>query len=86
MCGIAGIFLKEGAPDQASLLDALSVMRHRGPEDIGLHLSGQIGLAFTRLSIIDLDHGQQPLYSSDNNLCLIGNGEIYNGRNQSSAG
>ncbi|MCB1823807.1 MAG: asparagine synthase (glutamine-hydrolyzing) [Gammaproteobacteria bacterium] len=78
MCGIAGIFVKEGTPDQASLLDALSVMRHRGPEDIGLHLSGQIGLAFTRLSIIDLDHGQQPIYSSDNNLCLIGNGEIYN--------
>lgn len=78
MCGIAGIFLQEHIPDQACLLDALSVLRHRGPDDIGLHAFEQIGLTFTRLSIIDLDHGHQPLYSHDKNLCLIGNGEIYN--------
>ncbi|MCB1920124.1 MAG: asparagine synthase (glutamine-hydrolyzing) [Candidatus Competibacteraceae bacterium] len=78
MCGIAGLFLKEHTLNQAVLLDVLSVMRHRGPDDIGIHLSDQMGLAFTRLSIIDLDHGQQPLYSADKNLCLVGNGEIYN--------
>ncbi|MCB1771443.1 MAG: asparagine synthase (glutamine-hydrolyzing), partial [Candidatus Competibacteraceae bacterium] len=78
MCGIAGVFLQEHTPDQACLLDVLSVLRHRGPDDIGLHAFEQIGMAFTRLSIIDLDHGHQPLYSTDKNLCLIGNGEIYN--------
>ncbi len=78
MCGISGVFLKERTPERACLLDALSVMRHRGPDDKGLHLSEHIGLAFTRLSIIDLDHGQQPLYNHDKSLCLIGNGEIYN--------
>jgi asparagine synthase (glutamine-hydrolysing) len=78
MCGIAGVFLKERTPERAVLVDALSALRHRGPDDSGLHLSQQIGLAFTRLSIIDLDHGQQPLYNHDQSLCLIGNGEIYN--------
>ena len=78
MCGIAGVFLKGRNPDRSRLLDALAVLHHRGPDDNGLHLSGQIGLTFTRLSIIDLDHGQQPLYSHDKSLCLIGNGEIYN--------
>ncbi|MFZ4791045.1 MAG: asparagine synthase (glutamine-hydrolyzing) [Candidatus Competibacteraceae bacterium] len=78
MCGIAGVFLKERTPERSILLDTFAVLRHRGPDDNGLHLSAQIGLAFTRLAIIDLDHGQQPLYSRDQSLCLIGNGEIYN--------
>lgn len=78
MCGIAGIFLKEETPNRAYLSAALSALQHRGPDDTGLYLSEHIGLAFTRLSIIDLDHGQQPLYNHDKSLCLIGNGEIYN--------
>jgi len=78
MCGIAGIFLKTRAPDRARLLEALATLRHRGPDDTGLHQSEHVGLAFTRLSIIDLDHGQQPLYNADKSLCLVGNGEVYN--------
>ncbi|HQC73053.1 MAG TPA: asparagine synthase (glutamine-hydrolyzing) [Candidatus Competibacteraceae bacterium] len=78
MCGIAGVFLNTAAPDQARLSAALAALHHRGPDDSGLHIGAQVGLAFTRLSIIDLDHGHQPLYSADKTLCLIGNGEIYN--------
>jgi asparagine synthase (glutamine-hydrolysing) len=55
-----------------------TTLRHRGPDDVGMHLDGRVGLTQTRLSIIDLSGGHQPLFSADRNLALIANGEIYN--------
>ena len=51
---------------------------HRGPDDEGYYLSGQIGLGFRRLSIIDLSGGHQPLSNEDGTIWIVFNGEIYN--------
>jgi len=55
-----------------------NALRHRGPDDTGTHIDGRMGLAHTRLSIIDLEGGHQPLFSTDGRLALVANGEIYN--------
>lgn len=53
-------------------------IRHRGPDDEGFYVSGQIGLGFRRLSIIDLSGGHQPLSNEDGKVWIVFNGEIYN--------
>jgi asparagine synthase (glutamine-hydrolysing) len=53
---------------------------HRGPDDEGFYISGQIGLGFRRLSIIDLATGHQPLSNEDGTVWIVFNGEIYNYR------
>jgi asparagine synthase (glutamine-hydrolysing) len=53
-------------------------LAHRGPDDTGVHIQNNVGLAHTRLSIIDLGGGHQPLLDADRRLALIANGEIYN--------
>jgi asparagine synthase (glutamine-hydrolysing) len=53
-------------------------MTHRGPDDEGYYLSGQVGLAMRRLSIIDLEGGRQPVSNEDDTLSVVYNGEIYN--------
>lgn len=79
MCGIAGIYLHAGhTVEPARLQRMAAALAHRGPDGHGVHLDGRVGLAHTRLSIIDLTGGQQPLYNADKTLCLIANGEIYN--------
>jgi asparagine synthase (glutamine-hydrolysing) len=54
------------------------VMFHRGPDDEGFYVAGQIGLGFRRLSIIDLSGGHQPISNEDGTIWLVFNGEIYN--------
>jgi asparagine synthase (glutamine-hydrolysing) len=80
MCGIAGIVTQE--PLQSDHLDQVARMGkglvHRGPDGSGEFSSRHVALAHRRLSIIDLSHGQQPLYNEDSSLVLIANGEIYN--------
>ncbi|MBU6482454.1 MAG: asparagine synthase (glutamine-hydrolyzing), partial [Nitrospirae bacterium] len=80
MCGIAGIISKE--PLQREHADQVArmskAMLHRGPDGAGEFSSRHVALAHRRLSIIDLSHGQQPLYNEDSSLVLIANGEIYN--------
>ncbi len=86
MCGLAGIsYAVQGAtsPAQArvGLEEALSAIRHRGPDDSGLFLceQGRVGLVHTRLSIVDLSPtGHQPMASEDGRVVLVFNGEIYN--------
>ena len=79
MCGIAGIYLREGVVDQAVLEGMAATLRHRGPDDSGIYASGRLGLAHTRLSIIDLsDHGHQPMLCGDGRFAIVYNGEIYN--------
>jgi len=53
-------------------------IQHRGPDDEGFYISGQIGLGFRRLSIIDLSGGHQPLSNEDGTVWIVFNGEIYN--------
>ncbi len=77
MCGIAGIV---GARDvtQEDLCRMVEVLRHRGPDDEGYYLADGIGLAHSRLSIIDLAGGRQPIANEDESAWIIFNGEIYN--------
>jgi asparagine synthase (glutamine-hydrolysing) len=80
MCGICGIFLtdSDAAADRV-LLDRMNgTLAHRGPDDEGSYVSGQVGLAMRRLSIIDLDSGHQPLSNEDGSIWIVFNGEIYN--------
>ena len=82
MCGIAGIYTKMGSQsassNKKSLLKAASALNHRGPDGHGLFMRNAIGLAHTRLSIVDLEGGTQPLHSPDDKLHVVANGEIYN--------
>ena len=80
MCGICGIvFSDHHQPVGRELIRQMTnAMRHRGPDGEGYHIAPGIGLGFRRLGIVDLETGNQPLYSEDRNLALICNGEIYN--------
>ena len=78
MCGIAGIV--GGAPTRAVLDVMLSALEHRGPDDRGVHVGDGVALGMTRLAIIDLVSGRQPMSSDDGAATLVFNGEIYNFR------
>ncbi len=78
MCGIAGmIVLRAGAEPEVLQTMAQSLI-HRGPEDQGHYVSESFGIAHTRLSIIDLPGGHQPLFDAHKRYALVCNGEIYN--------
>ena len=73
----------DGKSPESGVLDRLSeLLSHRGPDGKGEHLSGDVGMVQTRLAIIDLKTGGQPIYSRDTrqsaNAALVANGEIYN--------
>lgn len=82
MCGIAGIVSRDGSVPDAGMLDRLErALRHRGPDGTGRHVAGDTALVQTRLAIIDLETGGQPLYaggSGSGRTALVANGEIYN--------
>src|SRR5215472_17489477 len=78
MCGVAGIMMRHGRPVDPSVMDRLqAALVHRGPDGAGRFISGSVGLLNTRLAIIDLETGDQPLYGTDGGV-LVANGEIYN--------
>ena len=81
MCGIAGLALRPGAPPPDPALGAMfcAALAHRGPDGSGVHTDRGAILAQTRLAIIDLATGDQPLFAPGG-LALVGNGEIYNYR------
>ena len=56
----------------------VGALRHRGPDELGLYRDAGAGLAHTRLSIIDLATGQQPLADERGTLWIMFNGEIFN--------
>jgi asparagine synthase (glutamine-hydrolysing) len=80
MCGIAGLIAAPGAPepDAAQLVALARALAHRGPDGAGQTVQGRVGLVHTRLAIIDLAGGDQPLHAGS--AVLVGNGEIYNYR------
>ncbi|MGA6826502.1 asparagine synthase (glutamine-hydrolyzing) [Nitrospira sp. NS4] len=79
MCGIAGIVKQNSAPVERPLLQRMiGMVNHRGPDAAGFHLSGSVGLAHARLSIIDLGGGHQPMHNEDKTVWITFNGEIFN--------
>ena len=82
MCGIVGIFgIQQQTPElRKKALRMSQKIRHRGPDWSGIYCGGSAILAHERLSIVDPESGQQPLYSPNGDLALAVNGEIYNHR------
>jgi len=80
MCGICGIVnLGSGQPpDENLLMKMMGRLRHRGPDSSGYYRDDRVGLGHTRLSIIDLEMGAQPLCNEDGTLWITFNGEIFN--------
>jgi len=79
MCGIAG-FVGRQAASAPPLEAALDFLHARGPDARGLWHEREVALGHTRLSIIDLATGQQPMQSADGRHAIVFNGEIYNFR------
>jgi asparagine synthase (glutamine-hydrolysing) len=81
MCGINGIAYsgRSGRQVNPRVLEKMrDVILHRGPDDGGLFVDGNIGLGHRRLSIVDVTHGQQPMFNDDRSCVIVYNGEIYN--------
>src|SRR6476619_2534245 len=80
MCGICGIASARGAADPDRLARMSAKLLHRGPDSAGEFVDGPVGLAARRLSIIDLETGDQPIANEDGTVHVVQNGEIYNYR------
>lgn len=81
MCGIAGIYRftsNNGISIKHRVKKMLSLIRHRGPDESGMYLGENIAIGNVRLSIIDLESGQQPLSDESGNYWIVYNGEIFN--------
>lgn len=80
MCGICGNFhYSDNRPVNAEVIHRMAhSLKHRGPDDEGYYIHKNIGLGFRRLSIIDLERGNQPLANEDDTIWIVFNGEIYN--------
>lgn len=79
MCGICGIIKYDThPPDPGILLKMIGRLKHRGPDSSGYYRDRRAALGHTRLSIIDLAGGAQPLTNEDGSLWIVFNGEIYN--------
>jgi asparagine synthase (glutamine-hydrolysing) len=79
MCGIGAIFARDSRVDSQMLRRMQRQLVHRGPDDDGEWLSpdGRAGLLHTRLSIVGLQTGRQPMLNEDDSLCISVNGEFY---------
>ena len=80
MCGICGIASARGAADPDRVARMSERLVHRGPDSFGEYADGVVALAARRLSIIDLETGDQPIGNEDGTLHVVQNGEIYNYR------
>lgn len=79
MCGIAGYVSRNPSQHPASVLDRMTQsIAHRGPDDSRVYLDEFAALGHRRLSIVDLNTGQQPMTSESGDLWIIYNGEIFN--------
>jgi len=80
MCGICGILMVDtsAVPERALIERMRDSIVHRGPDGAGMHIGPGVGLGHRRLSIIDVAHGQQPMYSDDRRFVIVYNGEVFN--------
>jgi asparagine synthase (glutamine-hydrolysing) len=80
MCGICGIVSATGSADPERVAAMSTTLVHRGPDSFGEFCDGSAALAARRLSIIDLETGDQPIANEDGTLHVVQNGELYNYR------
>ena len=81
MCGIYGILDTSGSSIDPYIVRSMGdVIYHRGPDGDGEFADENLHMGMRRLAIIDVDGGQQPIYSEDGNVVVVCNGEIYNFR------
>jgi asparagine synthase (glutamine-hydrolysing) len=78
VCGIVGFTHKGGSPRPERIAAATDTLVHRGPDQQGVYQSATCSLGATRLKILDLESGDQPLRSDDGDTIIVFNGEIYN--------
>jgi len=80
MCGICGVAYShpERPVEREMLRQMTEIMAHRGPDSQGFHIAPGVGLGIRRLSIIDLETGDQPISNEDGSITVVCNGEIYN--------
>jgi asparagine synthase (glutamine-hydrolysing) len=80
MCGLVGFIDMRGErkPDRELLVRMTDKLVHRGPDSAGYFVDHSVALGFRRLSIIDLESGDQPIYNEDGSIVLLCNGEIFN--------
>jgi asparagine synthase (glutamine-hydrolysing) len=78
MCGIAGIYGGSRGTERADVERMVAALHHRGPDDLGIHASPALTMGMSRLSIIDVASGHQPIASEDGAVTVVCNGEIYN--------
>lgn len=79
MCGIAGYVTQNNRSwDSGVLRRMIGMVSHRGPDHSGFHVNGSVGFAHARLSILDLDGGNQPMCNEDKTVWITFNGEIFN--------
>jgi asparagine synthase (glutamine-hydrolysing) len=79
MCGIVALFSAAGPVSRDALVRATQALHHRGPDGRGLWIAphGGVGLGHTRLAIIDLSTGDQPIANEDDSIHAVVNGELY---------
>lgn len=77
MCGFAGIYEK-GVNNNGLMQEMLDIIEHRGPDSSSVYSHEDFTLGHRRLSIIDLETGDQPIFNEDKSICIVFNGEIYN--------
>ena len=77
MCGIFALHQPREHPSPDLVRTVLNTMLHRGPDAEGIYCRGPVALGHRRLSIIDLEGGDQPIWNEDNTLAIVCNGEIY---------
>lgn len=81
MCGIVGYYSRRGrALEEPALKTGVAALARRGPDGQGFYFSENVGLGHSRLAIIDLTTGDQPIFNEDGSIALIVNGEFYNYR------
>jgi len=80
LCGIAGFTHKTAVTDRELIHKATVCLVHRGPDQQGVYESNQVSLGVVRLRIIDLEGGDQPIFSEDRDTVIVFNGEVYNYR------
>lgn len=78
LCGIAGFTTKRWSAGPERIKAATHTLLHRGPDQQGTHRSDLCSLGATRLKILDLSAGDQPIYSANRDTVIVFNGEIYN--------
>ncbi|MCK5493825.1 MAG: asparagine synthase (glutamine-hydrolyzing) [Candidatus Omnitrophica bacterium] len=78
MCGICGFYSKKSEDLREGLKGMQSLLTHRGPDSKGIYEKDNVGLAISRLSVVDVEGSDQPLYNEDKSIVVVYNGMIYN--------